>query len=67
MSEAIDLNTGLSEQARSNPADVPLEKIDLSDPSLYEHDLQWGFFERLRKEAPVHYYCRTALSARSGR
>ena len=63
MSEAIDLNTGLSEQARSNPADVPLEKIDLSDPSLYEHDLQWGFFERLRKEAPVHYYADSPFGA----
>jgi cytochrome P450 len=63
MSEAIDLNAGLSAQARSNPMEVPLEKIDLSDPSIYEHDLQWGFFERLRKEAPVHYYADSPFGA----
>ncbi len=45
----------LSEQARSNPAEIPLHKLDLSDPSLYQYDLQDAFFARLRKEAPVHY------------
>ena len=45
----------LSEQARRNPLDVPIESIDVSDPSLYEYGLAEGFFARLRDEAPVHY------------
>ena len=57
MSEAVDtrLEPELSEQAQTNPADMPLEAIDVSDASLYESDRHWGFFERLRAEAPVHY------------
>jgi cytochrome P450 len=35
--------------------DIPLAEIDVSDPSIYEADAQWPYFERLRKEAPVHY------------
>jgi cytochrome P450 len=45
----------LSAQARANPQDIPLDQIDVSDPSLYEANRHWGFFERLRKEDPVHY------------
>ena len=56
MAEAIQHPTeGLSEQARNDPAHVPLDRIDLSDPSLYEHNLAEPFFARLRDEAPVHY------------
>jgi cytochrome P450 len=57
MSEAVDtrLEPELSEQAQTNPADIPLEAIDVSDASLYESDRHWGFFERLRQDAPVHY------------
>src|SRR6185436_1617038 len=34
---------------------TPLAKIDISRADLYERDAQWPFFERLRKEDPVHY------------
>jgi len=43
-------------QAGSDPYSIPLEDIDVSDPELFETDTLWGYFERLRKEAPVHYY-----------
>lgn len=33
----------------------PLEEIDVSDPALYRNDRWQGLFERLRREAPVHY------------
>ncbi len=36
---------------------IPLEEIDVSDPELIMNDRHWSYFERLRKEAPVHY-CR---------
>ncbi|WP_372717264.1 cytochrome P450 [Immundisolibacter sp.] len=38
-----------------DPYDIPLEKIDVSQADLYEHDAHWGFFERLRRQDPVHY------------
>jgi cytochrome P450 len=34
---------------------VPLEKIDVSRPELFHHDIWQPWFARLRKEAPVHY------------
>ena len=34
---------------------TPLDKIDVSDPSLYQHDVWQPYFRRLRREAPVHY------------
>ena len=50
MSEAVAApDVELSEQARRNPADMPLEQIDVSDPSLYESDRHWPFFARLRE------------------
>lgn len=39
----------------ANPNDIPLAQIDVSQGELYEHDAQWGFFERLRREDPIHY------------
>ena len=35
--------------------DLPLDKIDVSDPALYQNDAWYGVFERLRREAPIHY------------
>jgi cytochrome P450 len=34
---------------------TPLEQIDVSDARLYEQDAWRPYFERLRKEDPVHY------------
>jgi cytochrome P450 len=42
-------------QAGADPYAVPLAKIDVSDSELFETDTLWGWFERLRKEDPVHY------------
>ena len=52
MSEAIAIN---------DPYSVPLADIDVSDPTLYETDAHWPFFERLRNEAPVHYCEKSAF------
>lgn len=38
-------------------AAIPIEQIDVSRPSLFQKDTIGLFFDRLRKEAPVHY-CR---------
>lgn len=44
-----------------DPAQVPLDQIDVSQAELYEHDAHWPFFERLRAQAPVHYCADSAF------
>ncbi len=39
----------------ADPYTVPLEAIDVSQAALFENDKHWPYFERLRKEDPVHY------------
>jgi len=46
-------------QAGADPSSIPLDQIDVSDSELFETDRQWGYFERLRKEDPVHYCSRS--------
>ena len=38
-----------------DPYAIPLDKIDVSNPRLYQDDVIAPYFARLRKEAPVHY------------
>ncbi|HDY81543.1 MAG TPA: cytochrome P450 [Halieaceae bacterium] len=38
-----------------DPYSIPLEEYDMAQPELYMSDTQFPYFERLRKEAPVHY------------
>jgi cytochrome P450 len=35
--------------------ETPLEQFDVSDPALYQNDSWQPWFERLRREDPVHY------------
>jgi cytochrome P450 len=37
-----------------------LDQFDVSDPALYQNDTWYPYFERMRREAPVHY-CRDSL------
>ena len=43
------------EAARARAWSVPLEEIDMADPELFRTNTFWPYFERLRKEDPVHY------------
>ncbi|MEM7019396.1 MAG: cytochrome P450 [Pseudomonadota bacterium] len=38
-----------------DPWKIPLDKIDVSNPDLFEQNAFWPYFERLRKDDPVHY------------
>jgi cytochrome P450 len=38
-----------------DPWSLPLDQFDVSDPALLEQDSWRPYFERLRKEDPVHY------------
>ena len=52
MSEAVTLT--------EDPYSIPLEDINVSDANLFMNDNHWGYFERLRKEDPIHY-CEDSL------
>ena len=41
--------------AAADAYSLPLDSIDVSDPRLYQDDIWPPFFERLRREDPVHY------------
>ncbi len=39
----------------ADAASTPLDKIDVSDPRLYQDDIYYPYFARLRREDPVHW------------
>src|SRR5580765_1167086 len=41
--------------SRSPAYDMPLDKINVSQPELFRTNSFWPYFERLRREDPVHY------------
>src|SRR5689334_17578283 len=43
------------DDARREAYSMRLEDIDVSRPELFRTNAIWPYFERLRKEAPVHY------------
>ena len=43
------------EEARERAYSIPLEDLNPGDPDLFRTDSFWPYFERLRKEAPVHW------------
>ena len=49
------MNHAAIEAARVAAASVPLDKIDVSNPQLFQDDTIGAYFERLRREDPVHY------------
>ena len=56
MHGTIDVNDGArQEAARERAFSLPLSELDPSDPELFRSDTHWAYFDRLRKEAPVHY------------
>jgi cytochrome P450 len=40
---------------------IPLGELDVSDSALFENDTYWEYFERLRKEDPVHHCAASAF------
>ena len=49
---AIDLKA----EARAKAYAMPLEEINVADAELFRTDTMWPYFERLRKEDPVHLH-----------
>ncbi len=46
--------------ARDKARSIALADIDVSQPELFKTDSFWPYFDRLRKEAPVHY-CKDSM------
>ena len=43
------------EEARERAYSTPLDQLDPGHPDLFKEYTFWPYFERLRKEDPVHY------------
>jgi cytochrome P450 len=41
--------------ARDAAYALPIDKIDVAQPLLFQQNAMWPYFERLRKEDPVHF------------
>ena len=46
--------TAVQQQARDAAMAMPLDEIDPADPEYFVHDTVGHYFERLRRDAPVH-------------
>jgi len=44
-----------------DPYSIPLESFNMAQPHLFQNDAHWGYFERMRKEDPVHYCAESAF------
>jgi cytochrome P450 len=49
------MNAPVHADAATDAYAIPLDAIDVSDPQLYQDDTWYPYFERLRREDPVHY------------
>ncbi len=45
-----------------DPYSVPLAEIDMSVPELYQHNLHWAYFARLRAEDPDRFLLTAKLN-----
>jgi cytochrome P450 len=49
------MNAPVNFDPREDAWSLPLDKIDVSQPRLYQDDIWQPYFERLRREDPVHW------------
>ena len=52
---ADDASIDLHRAAREAAYSMPIDQINPADPELFRTDTMWPYFERLRKEDPVHW------------
>jgi cytochrome P450 len=58
-----DGNVTLQAKAREEAYALPLDELNPAQPALFQQDAMWPYFERLRKEAPVHYTAQSEFGA----
>jgi hypothetical protein len=49
-----DGSIDFSAEAAARAWSMPIEDINVADPELFRSNTFWPYFERLRKEDPVH-------------
>ena len=49
------MNAPVGIDPRDDASAIPLDKIDVSQPRLYQDDIWEPYFERLRRDDPVHW------------
>ena len=49
------MNDTIFDPAATDPYSIPLAQLNPAQPALFQADRHWAYFERLRREAPVHY------------
>ena len=49
------MDAHVMQDARAAAYASPLDKLDVSEPTRFQNDTIWPYFERLRKEDPIHY------------
>jgi len=49
------MNAPVASDPREDAYAIPIERIDVSNPHLYQDDTWRPYFERLRREEPVHW------------
>src|SRR5207244_11624816 len=53
-------NAAKLDALRARATSLPLEQFDPGDPELFRTDTFWPYFDRLRREDPVHY-CKDSM------
>ncbi len=56
MNQAAITRNALAEKAREEAFSMPLDQIDVSKPRLFQEDTVNHYFERLRRDDPVHFH-----------
>ena len=49
------MNAPVSDLPLGDPWTMPLDRIDVSDARIFQDDVWYDYFARLRRDAPVHY------------
>ena len=61
MHGTIELADNIDQKTATERAwSLPLEEFDPGDPELFQSDTHWPYFDRLRREEPVHY-CKDSI------
>ncbi|GLR89631.1 hypothetical protein GCM10007857_63450 [Bradyrhizobium iriomotense] len=49
------MDTLQTDHGREDPCNIQLSGLDVREPKRFQDDSIWPYFERLRREDPVHY------------
>lgn len=49
------IDSAVSDAVLKQVQSIPLEDLDVANSALFSSNTMWPYFERLRKEAPIHY------------